>query len=456
MRRLFLLAFVSVCSRLFAALVELTPLKCRGTYTLPSKNNVISSIFLSKGKLEVIENRGSTATNSVLLCDIFPIPLQNDPGKDLVYASMSEKTYSLFDVRNGCSVLLNRDKGIFDNLPYSWIKGLNCRKELYNFLNGGQGNDPFGKTCRFSDLPSHFRNPQKAFQYAVEQFLGAKVSALIIEVADEFKDAVTIGAAMVISKQQASENPVQPTSENILTQGQADDDSSVVVPCHTDELVGFALALSMPIYMQRNIFESGAIDAVMIKNPDTSEPVIAGPYRRSTNKDRKPPAPANTQKEDAVPAWDIFDPQEFIRMSVADKRATLRASNVKSLPRPREGEAALDNVLMDLADDAVRREVIRLKYLKDNAEAVAESSLDGMDTAAALGETKRQVILRQIGEALETGDMVRAEELREKFATLTALKADPTQPEGSYSRFLDQDDWYLEARRRAMAPKKKQ
>ena len=37
---------------------------------------------------------------------------------------------------------------------------------------------------------------------------------------------------------------------------------------------------------------------------------------------------------------------------------------------------------------------------------------------------------------------------------ITARRADPTQPEGSYDPYLDQDDWYMAARRKAMAPKK--
>ena len=52
--------------------------------------------------------------------------------------------------------------------------------------------------------------------------------------------------------------------------------------------------------------------------------------------------------------------------------------------------------------------------------------------------------------------MKRAEELRDRFAMLTALKQDHTQEEGSYDRFLDQDEWYMEARRKAMTPNRKQ
>ena len=63
--------------------------------------------------------------------------------------------------------------------------------------------------------------------------------------------------------------------------------------------------------------------------------------------------------------------------------------------------------------------------------------------------------MRRMGEALENDDLEVATALREEFAFKTALRADPTQEVGSYDPYLDQDDWYAEARRKAMQPKKK-
>ena len=67
--------------------------------------------------------------------------------------------------------------------------------------------------------------------------------------------------------------------------------------------------------------------------------------------------------------------------------------------------------------------------------------------------TKRQELLRAMTEALGEENIEKAEELREEFAVLTALKADPTQAEGSYQKFLDQDEWYMAERRKAMGIK---
>jgi hypothetical protein len=67
----------------------------------------------------------------------------------------------------------------------------------------------------------------------------------------------------------------------------------------------------------------------------------------------------------------------------------------------------------------------------------------------------RAALLQGIAAALDRGDTVEAQRLREDFALRTRLRADPTQAEGSYSPFLDGDLWYAQARARAMAPKKK-
>tara|TARA_A100001015_G_C14911045_1_gene680502 strand:- start:654 stop:959 length:306 start_codon:yes stop_codon:yes gene_type:complete len=72
----------------------------------------------------------------------------------------------------------------------------------------------------------------------------------------------------------------------------------------------------------------------------------------------------------------------------------------------------------------------------------------------SLVSSGRQSLLQAMCEALQEGEIKRAEELRDRFAMLTALKQDHTQEEGSYDKFLDQDEWYMEARRKAMAPKR--
>eukprot|EP01036_Dinobryon_divergens_P054897 gene54897-73336_t len=106
-------------------------------------------------------------------------------------------------------------------------------------------------------------------------------------------------------------------------------------------------------------------------------------------------------------------------MSMVEKRAVLRASKVKNLPRPREGSKVLDDMLLDIADDAVRREVLRLRALNynENDDSATTTTTDAseveedtiLSVSVSTGETKRQSLLRQMGEALDAGDMEAAE-----------------------------------------------
>ena len=89
-------------------------------------------------------------------------------------------------------------------------------------------------------------------------------------------------------------------------------------------------------------------------------------------------------------------------------------------------------------DDAVRKEVLRLS---------------DTDSPQSFTTTPRQELLRNIGDAISEGDLDKAESLRETFILMTQRLADPTQPQGSYDPYLDQDDWYMKERRKAMRPK---
>ena len=158
----------------------------------------------------------------------------------------------------------------------------------------------------------------------------------------------------------------------------------------------------------------------------------------------------DTTAAPAPAAWEVFDPKMFFGWSTVDKRAILRASGVTKLPRPREGVQLLDDMLLDLMDDAVRSEIRRLNMLSKsngrrqlNARIIEESDED-------IDALTRQELLEKIGEKIDAGNVDAAIELRERFIALSSLKADPTQAPGSYDRYLDQDDWYMANRKKSM------
>lgn len=453
-------------------LVKLTPLRCNGKFLPPSESKEVSTAFLSQGKLEVLES--DEDDNEAILCDIMPVPLFDVRGEKIVTKLLAQRGFDPFSIHN---VFVNRDNGVYDNLPWEWKgKGSRARLELYNLLQ------QIRIEKRFQDAP------ELAFFTALNNILDAKVTGLFFEVRDELAtNSVSLGAALVVARNGvAKEWKLSRSNSGLPSASSTDADirehDVCVVNCHPDELVSIALLLNMPIYMPEQLFDSSAIDARLINYEDNN---IDGANGEETDKDDEAEgverqAPSKTGKKgtsmmiyapvfrsarkraewekrgeqksagksierEITPAWEIFDPKKIMGMSSIEKRAVLRASGVTSLPRPREGLGSLDRALIDKMDDAVRGEVLRLIAGSGDASLPPQQQ----PTSA------RQVKLQEIGQALEDGDVDRAEWLRTEFMTMTERRADPTQEEGSYDRFLDQDEWYLEQRRKAMAPPKK-
>lgn len=439
MRLDILLAAIFACHLAESKLIALLPLKCKGSFcATPSKT--VSAAYLGRQKLEVLESEEVGDKNSAILCDVIPIPLMDSRGESLVnQLQQSSKPVVRFgfDPSSVDGILVNRDNGLYDNLPYIWRKGSNAKLELFNLLQKGKSLSSEG-----------------SFLTAVDRILGSTITAILIEVKDQLsKDKIVLGGAVVLSQNNvAADWKITPSNPLLPDVCSTDDPNDVaqctacIVPCHMDELVAMSLLTRIPILIPKSLFEALAIDATLTSSEDIrgkSEIFVTGPTFFSAEDAEKWKDGFNNASEDpavkqASPAWEIFDAKKFLKMSSIEKRAILRASGVTALPRPREGLDSLDRALMDKMDDAVRGEVLRLRS-KGSAPPV---------------ESSRQAVLQAMGEALDEGDMERATELREDFMAMTARRADPTQPEGSYDPYLDQDDWYMAARRKAMAPKK--
>eukprot|EP00957_Ditylum_brightwellii_P045170 3424792-Ditylum_brightwellii.AAC.1 len=126
--------------------------------------------------------------------------------------------------------------------------------------------------------------------------------------------------------------------------------------------------------------------------------------------------------------------------------------NNNNIPPPPIMENPLDKLLLPLIDESVRRQIL----IRD-----AEKRND-VETATFLKEnkSKRQIVLEQVAELKEEvqaqdewGDIdyekeQRLQQLQYEADLYGDLRADVTQDEGSYSRFLDRDEWYERDRQR--------
>eukprot|EP00536_Pseudo-nitzschia_multiseries_P002799 jgi/Psemu1/236036/estExt_Genewise1.C_390008 len=138
-----------------------------------------------------------------------------------------------------------------------------------------------------------------------------------------------------------------------------------------------------------------------------------------------------------------------------DKAKTLlEISNFSGrLPRPRTARKAspddnpLDKLLLPLVDRSVRNEYkIR--------EAERQGDLDLVSELRA-NKSELQQARERVDAARREGNEDLAKKWDDEAAFLETLKADVTQDDGAYSRFLDRDDWYERDRQKTAARVKK-
>jgi hypothetical protein len=152
-------------------------------------------------------------------------------------------------------------------------------------------------------------------------------------------------------------------------------------------------------------------------------------------------------KQDLFPTDNqVTSLKQFDEMSNDDKARTLMSmSNFEGrLPRPRVLRSScvktLDSLLLPLIDESVRTQYqIRQARQQGDVELVAQ-----LEESKSLRLRARE----RADEARRIGEEDLAKEWEEEDEILKSLRADITQDEGSYSRFLDRDAWYERNRQR--------
>uniref|UniRef100_A0A7S2ZQZ0 SAP domain-containing protein n=2 Tax=Rhodosorus marinus TaxID=101924 RepID=A0A7S2ZQZ0_9RHOD len=133
---------------------------------------------------------------------------------------------------------------------------------------------------------------------------------------------------------------------------------------------------------------------------------------------------------------ELMTKDEIRRMSVPELRTALRSAGIPSKTRSTRGE--LLNRLIPMIDESERRSMLI-------DEAVRREDY-GRASELQAGQSERSRVKQQLEEAVAEERYLDAQKLQERFDRLTEMRADPTQDEGSYDRYLDQDEWYKPVR----------
>jgi hypothetical protein len=316
-----------------------------------------------------------------------------------------------------------------------------------------------------------YTSPYSLLMEIVNEQLNADIVACVLEQTSLFEGNLVLGGAIVL--QRKGVNILELMGNDVIPQ------SLYVVECFADEAVGMAVETGLPICIESDEWTRAVGADVELDLADASN------YRNRTVINRTPHLrPLNGCKV-AVEGEKILSAQDtnLIRLpmsttlSIFDKairmiqqapdtsnasvfstyspvnslddydsltydgkaRVLLKMESFQGvLPRPRvvrsSKPSALDNLLLPLIDESVRRQ-----YLIRDAE-----ERNDLETANALRAemSPRQSLLERAQAVREMGLEDEALLLENEADMLKSTRADFTQDEGAYNRFLDRDDWY--------------
>lgn len=322
-----------------------------------------------------------------------------------------------------------------------------------------------------------YTSPFDLLKEILEDQLNAKVIGCVLENMSLLRGNTALGGAIVLQRitptktmnLAGEEVEFKDYDEQFGNQGIVGGET-MIVECDGDEAIGAAFAYGVPLKVESGLFDQASILAEPTKPNDGKSNHILDvlPIWRPVDDDLSLEVEGDVQRSEnpspiSIPrsTMSLFDEiaqekprgstlfptdtpikslEELDGLSDEDKAKTLlEMSNFSGrLPRPRAVRTAdtnpLDVLLLPLIDESVRRQ-----YMIRDAEQRGD-----LERAAELKASKSR--LQKAKEKAEAARKDGMEDLADEWDNeaefLESLRADVTQDEGSYSRFLDRDDWY--------------
>jgi hypothetical protein len=399
---------------------------------------------------------------------------------------MAQAKQALLDLNNQSSI---QNDGLFQVLHKIANMTTDQGKNAAPY-RGAMGYAPLLDTKNDIDasiLP--YTSPYDLLKEIISNQLNAQVIGTILENTSLMQGTLVLGGAVILRRMSAKKTMTINGEE--LSINDEDEDYGndgiqggeiYLVECDGDEAVGMSLACDVPIRIEQSIFARASMTTVAVPQKKEStdnvydsipvwEPVdkemsllVEGQGRNQTNREQTSPLfiPKTTtslfdsmfdgSSDSALSSSSNMFPtdnpiqslDEYDSLSNADKAQTLTMlSNFDGkLPRPRVlrqqekngGENLLDKLLLPLIDESVRRQ-----YLIRDAEI--RQDYDALERLQS-EKSPRQIAKEKAEQARNEGSDDVADWWENEADLYEGLRADITQDEGSYSRFLDKDEWY--------------
>ena len=337
-----------------------------------------------------------------------------------------------------------------------------------------------------------YSSPFEMMKEIIDEQLNAEVIGCIIENSSLFSGSTIFGGGVVI-KRKGREKKLRFNGEEVSFTDSDDDfgndgikqGEAMIVECDVDEAIGMALACDVDVVMTSSEWDRSKISvstsfqesvdnniSVMDALPSLTSSVesikieMQGDGKMSQNTKIQAPRDLNafsifgSPSDSQEPVFDTNIPVqslgEFDTLTSQDKAQLLLSldSFKGRLPRPRtvkngssEKLNPLDELLLPLIDESVRRQVL-IRSAKERGDIDELNALE-------LEKSRTQMAKENAALAREEGKDELAATWDKEADLYSSLRADATQDEGSYSRFLDRDDWYERDRQRIAEKNKK-
>jgi DNA-binding transcriptional MerR regulator len=346
-----------------------------------------------------------------------------------------------------------------------------------------------------------FSSPFGLMKEILEDQCRAQVIGSLLEKSSLLDDNLIIGGAIIV-KRTTAKKTISIAGEKIDIRDESEDfgntgvlgGETILVECDVDEAIGMSLACNVPLLVENEIWDLGLCSATEIPRMESEDILDTLPLwipnkevslkyegndaidteSQSTSPLRIPRTTASLfdsssldSKENESSKSSLF-PQDnpikslldFDSLSVSEKARTLLSMSnfVGTLPKPRvlrlaerdtqKNVSPLDEMLLPLLDESVRRQIL----MRDAERRGDFASLRELEAQ----KSTRQTAMEMFEEAKENGDEVAANYWKSEIELYSGLRADITQDEGSYNRFLDQDEWYARDRQNRLKKVKKE
>mmetsp|Transcript_17405 Transcript_17405/g.25138 ORF Transcript_17405/g.25138 Transcript_17405/m.25138 type:complete len:692 (-) Transcript_17405:122-2197(-) len=353
---------------------------------------------------------------------------------------------------------------------------------------GAMGYAPLLDTKKdIDDSVLPYTSPFDFMREILEDQLKARVIGSLLENTSLLDGTLTVGGAIILQRI-TPKDTMTINGEELSINNELEDfgnqvygGETILVECDVDEAIGMALAQNVPIQVESEIWDRASLTANILPLEEPTEHVLdklaiwepadsslsfLAEGQASNQSVTETPSPLRIpqttssfesffEESSSSQVFPTDNPiqslDEYDALSQSDKAKTLiELSNFNGkLPRPRVLRNAdsnngispgpLDELLLPLIDESVRRQyLIRDAELRQDWDTVRQLEAQ---------KSRRQIAKENAEEAWYYDDEEEALRWEAEADFLENIRADVTQDEGSYSRFLDKDEWYEENNR---------